>query len=307
MRAMFFNADQRLRNGWWVLSFLGILVASLAGFRTLTPFLSRHGIHNGEWVEGVLFALALLATGICVRLRQETLGQAGFHLDRRWAREAVWGILLGAGIMLLAGGLLWAAGGVTWELHPARSLRALGHGLWAFTLVALFEETLFRGFVFQRMVAGLGEWPTQVVLALFFAISHWGNPGMHGATKFWASLDIALAAVFLGLAYLRTRSLALPIGIHLGWNWTQGYLLGFGVSGTTGQPGWIRPIFQGKPEWVSGGAFGLEASIFGVIAVLLGIALLWKWKGSDPTQPELREESAPAISSVPGDRFLQEG
>ncbi|MDP2875687.1 MAG: CPBP family intramembrane metalloprotease, partial [Holophaga sp.] len=134
-------------------------------------------------------------------------------------------------------------------------------------------------------VDGIGEWPTQIVLALLFGIAHWGNPGMLGAVKYWATLDIALAAVFLGLAYLRTRSLALPIGIHLGWNWTQGNVLGFGVSGTTGHPGWIRPIFHGKPEWMSGGTFGIEASIFGVIAVLIGIYLLWQWKGSYEALP----------------------
>jgi hypothetical protein len=165
-------------------------------------------------------------------------------------------------------------------------------------LVALWEENLFRGFLFQRLVDGLGAWPAQVILALLFAQAHWGNPGMHGATKAWATLDIALAAVFLGLAYLRTRSLALPIGIHLGWNWTQGNVLGFGVSGTSVQHGWVHPVFQGKPEWMSGGAFGLEASLFGVLAVLVGILLLWWWQGSagaraaDPMPEPRRSESA---------------
>ena len=73
---------------------------------------------------------------------------------------------------------------------------------------------------------------------------------MQGVTKFWASLGIALAAVLLGLAYLRTRSLALPIGIHLGWNWFQGNILGFGVSGNS-QRGWVQPLFHGKAQWVS--------------------------------------------------------
>ena len=102
---------------------------------------------------------------------------------------------------------------------------------------------------------------------------------MDGATKFWASLDLALGAILLGLAYIRTRSLALPVGIHLGWNWAQGYLLGFGVSGID-QSGWFKPLFQGKAEWLTGGNFGPEASVFAVIVDLVFIALLWKWKGS---------------------------
>ena len=161
----------------------------------------------------------------------------------------------------------------------ARSPATLVSGFGIFTLVACWEENLFRGFVFQRLVEGLGVWPAQALLALLFGVAHWSNPGMHGATKAWATLDIALAAVFLGLAYLRTRSLALPVGIHLGWNWMQGHVLGFGVSGTTTAHGWVRPVFHGRPEWVSGGAFGLEASAACTLVCGVAILGLWGWRG----------------------------
>ncbi|WP_291270381.1 type II CAAX endopeptidase family protein [Geothrix sp.] len=280
MKPLFFNEDKGLRNGWWALIYLALLAGCLAGFQLLlVPGLKRLGLRSGDWVVGLLFGLSLLAAWICTRLRKESLASTGWRLDGRWAREFAWGTLLGIGVMVLAAGLLWSVGGVTWELDPARSFRALSRGFVVFALVACWEENLFRGFVFQRLLDGVGAWPAQVILALFFGLAHWGNPGMHGATKLWATLDIALAAVFVGLGYLRTRSLALPIGIHLGWNWTQGTVLGFGVSGTTAPHGWVRPVFQGRPEWMSGGAFGLEASVFGVIAVLVGIALLWCWKG----------------------------
>jgi hypothetical protein len=88
-----------------------------------------------------------------------------------------------------------------------------------------------------------------------------------------------LAAILLGLCYLRTRSLALPIGLHLGWNWAQGSLLGFGVSGTTEVQGLWRPVFHGRPEWLTGGAFGLEASLPCALVCGLAIFLLGRWKG----------------------------
>ena len=94
-----------------------------------------------------------------------------------------------------------------------------------------------------------------------------------------ATISLAVGAVLFGLAYLRTRSLALPIGLHLGWNWSQGHLLGLGVSGHD-QAGWWRPVFTGQPEWLTGGAFGPEASIFSPLVSLLMIVLLWRWKGS---------------------------
>jgi len=291
MGNLFFNSEKRLRNGWWALIFLLILMAGLGSFRTLIPAFKRFGIRDGDWVIGVMFSLSMLATLVCTRLRKESMASAGWQLNRRWGMDVAKGTLFGAGVMLLAAGLLWAFGGVTWELNPLRSLRAMSLGFLVFIMVALWEENLFRGFLFQRLIDGIGEWPTQILLALLFAMGHWGNPGMQGAVKYWATLDIALAAVFLGLAYLRTRSLALPIGIHLGWNWTQGNVLGFGVSGTTSHPGWIRPIFNGKPEWMSGGTFGIEASVFGVVAVLIGIVALWKWKGSHEVLAEADQQA----------------
>jgi len=113
-----------------------------------------------------------------------------------------------------------------------------------------------------------------------FAHDHWGNPGMLGATKAWASLNIGLASILLGFCYLRTRSLAMPIGLHLGWNWAQGGLLGFGVSGTTDTKGLWTPVFHGKPEWLTGGPFGLEASLPCALVCGAAILLIWRWQGS---------------------------
>ena len=101
---------------------------------------------------------------------------------------------------------------------------------------------------------------------------------MTGASVAWGTLNIALAAVLLGLCWRRTGSLALPIGVHLGWNWTQGSLLGFGVSGTTSQ-GWLTPLFHARPVWLSGGTFGLEASLPCALVCGAAILLLWRWKG----------------------------
>jgi hypothetical protein len=274
MRNLFRDEGRKLRNGWWALIFIGLLLAVGAPMVFSVKALRQAGLPAGL-TEPTGFLFVLAATWICVALRRESLASVGFRLDRRWAADLAWGTLLGGGVMLLAALLAWAAGGVRFALDPARSAGSLVYGLWAFLCVSLFEEALFRGFLFQRLRDGLGTTPTQVLLAAFFAVAHWNNPGMVGATKAWATVDIALAAVFLGLAYLRTGSLALPIGIHLGWNWTQGNVLGFGVSGTTGRPGWLKPVFQDRPEWVTGGAFGLEASVFGVLAVLVGIALLF--------------------------------
>lgn len=293
VRQIFLDADHKLRNGWWALIFLAIVAATTQAYTPLSRALQGLGVDR-DWLHPGPVLMVLLATWACTRMRREKLSSVGLHLDRRWAREFAWGCALGFGALLLAAGLIAAIGGVRFELEPARSVGNLLSGLYLFVSVAVLEELLFRGFLFQRMVAGLGVWPTQFALAALFALAHWGNPGMEGATKVWASIDIALAAVMLGVAYLRTRSLALPIGLHLGWNWSQGHLLGFGVSGVD-LTGWLHPVFQGRPTWLTGGEFGPEASVFGVLADLAMLAIVWNWGRRRGAAPECDAATAVAV------------
>ncbi len=278
LKTLFFNPNHQLRNGWWILIFLAFIAVSRFAYKPVTHGLKDLGLSK-QWLEAVPFLFALLVTWACTRLRKEPLSSVGFRLNQRWFKEMAWGTLAGIAMAIATVALIFAIGGVRFELDPARSIGVLLAGLYLFLFVALFEETLFRGFMFQRLLAGVGVWPTQIALATLFAVAHWGSPGMQGTTEIVAFLDIFLAAVMLGLAYLRTGSLALPIGLHLGWNWTEGSVLGFGVSGYD-FPGWLRPIFQGQAEWLTGGAFGPESSVFSPLITLVPILLLWRWKGS---------------------------
>jgi membrane protease YdiL (CAAX protease family) len=278
LKALFLNADGKLRNGWWILIFIAFVALTSFAYKPVTHGLQGLGVPK-LWLEPAPFLFALLATWACTRLRKEPLSSVGFRLDSRWFKEMAWGTLLGTGTMLAVVALIFITGGVRFGLDPARSFGALLTGLYFFLFAALLEETLFRGFMFQRLLDGVGVWPAQIGLAALFAVSHWGSPGMQGTTEIVAMLDLFLAAVMLGLAYLRTRSLALPLGLHLGWNWTQGHVLGFGVSGYDFK-GWLKPVFQGQAEWVTGGAFGPESSVFSPVVSLVVIVLLWRWQGS---------------------------
>jgi membrane protease YdiL (CAAX protease family) len=278
LNALLFDSKRRLRNGWWILLFVALFLLSRVLYTPLSQAL-RHADVPTTWLEPLRFAFVLLVTWICTRLRGEPLSSIGLRIGFRWIRQMGAGVLLGIAAMLAIVGLIWLAGGVRLELDPARSTGTLVYGLYLFLCVALFEETLFRGFLFQRLVDGAGIWIAQLALALLFAAGHWGNPGMHGATEGVASLDLGLGAIMLGLAWLRTRSLALPVGLHLGWNWMQGHVLGFGVSGFD-YVGWLRPVFTDRPQWLTGGEFGPESSVFAVLVDLVVICVLWKWRGT---------------------------
>jgi membrane protease YdiL (CAAX protease family) len=261
MTNLFFGPDGTLRSGWKALLFAlgaGICNGAAFSFRQELPWLGAAAI----WLPAPWFSFAafLSLTWCFLRLEGLPLGSVGLRLDRRWGRECLLGALAGAGLIALMALAGFLGGGFRLMRNPAAGPGSLAAGLWLYLAVAFSEELLFRGYLFQRLVKGLGVWPTQLLMALLFAWVHWGNPGMTGATRLWASLNIAIAAILLGLCRLRTRSLALPIGLHLGWNWAQGSLLGFAVSGLPGV-GWWTPVLQARNLWLTGGAFGLEASL----------------------------------------------
>jgi membrane protease YdiL (CAAX protease family) len=271
------NREGRIREGWKAFGFL-LLTAALVLALNLVFKHMLHVKHVGDTGNLALsVGLVSLASWICLRLEGKPFASMGYDLGRPWLRDLALGTLGGAGIMAATALATLGAGGFHW-VRGAGTLGTTAWGLLLFVLVAFNEETLFRGYLFQRLVGGLGAWPAQALMAALFALAHWGNPGMTGAVRVGATLNIGLAALLLGLCYLRTGSLALPIGVHLGWNFTQGNLLGFGVSGTTTAPGLLKPVFLGRPEWLTGGAFGLEAGLPCALVCTACVLALALWK-----------------------------
>jgi len=284
----------RLRNGWWILLFILVFLASQLVYRPVSHALKAAGA-SITMLSPLPAIFLLLVTWACLRLRRQPLSAVGLQLDARWVRQAAAGIAVGGTMMLAVAGLLTLAGGVSFGLDPARGLGALAQGAWFFVGAALLEELLFRGFVFQRLVDGAGVPVAQGLMAVLFVLAHWGNPGMDGNTEVLASIDTALGALLLGFAYLRTGSLALPIGLHFGWNWVQGSVLGFDVSGLD-QAGWLLPHVLDKPQWFTGGAFGPEASVFSVIVDTAALWLMWRWKGV--AMPAGRQARWPPVATI---------
>ena len=130
------------------------------------------------------------------------------------------------------------------------------------------EEVIFRGGIYRIMEDMFGSGIALGFSGLLFGLVHLGNPG---ATMF-AAVAIAIeAGILLGAAYAATRSLWFPIGIHIGWNFAEGGIFGASVSGLPGGHGLLNFPLHG-PDWLTGGAFGPEASVIPmVICTLAGI------------------------------------
>jgi membrane protease YdiL (CAAX protease family) len=182
--------------------------------------------------------------------------------------EWVAGLALGGGVFCLTIGSIWIAGGVGFD--GANTAPDLRYALGIAVMSGVVEEVSTRGVVFRLLEGWLGSWIALALSALMFGALHLMNPNATWA----AAAAIALeAGVMLGAAFMVTRRLYLAIGLHMGWNFTQAGVFGVAVSGAE-VGGWLQSYPTG-PDWLSGGAFGVEASVLAVVwCTALGIGLL---------------------------------
>ena len=184
-------------------------------------------------------------------------------------RELAFGLAGGAMLFTVMTGIVALLGG--FEILGLRGAGAIWSMLSLAVFSSVFEEILLRGIVFRQLEAWLGSWIALALSSALFGVLHITNPG---ATWF-SSVAIAMeAGILLGAAYMLTRRLWLAIGIHAAWNFTQGWVFSVPVSGGEVPLGLLITRRIG-PDWLTGGDFGLEASVVAmVVASLAGVILL---------------------------------
>ena len=176
-------------------------------------------------------------------------------------RETGAGIAVGAGLLTATIGIVAALG--YYQVTGSNPVSAIAPTLAVAVVAGYVEEVIFRGLLFRIIEESLGTWIALAVTALLFGLVHIMNPN---ATLF-SSFAIAMeAGVLLGAAYVLTRRLWLAVGIHFAWNFTQGGIFGGRMSGIA-VDGLLESELSG-PTLLSGGEFGVEASIF---ALALGL------------------------------------
>ncbi len=269
MKNIFLNADNKVRSIWWVAIFFALLVFFLF------PAILIAQQQSVKVSMPIQAALIILVTFICQLLRKESLTVITGRFNFRWLKQLLAGLTIGAALMVFPAIILTVSGLVHWQVNEF-SFSTIISGFTVFIAVAIVEELLFRGFIFQRLIESFGQWPAQLIIAGMFLLTHINNPGMAGNIKLMASVNIFAASVLFGLAFIKTRSLAMPVGIHFMANWVQGTLLGFGVSGND-EAGILKPQFTYTNDWLTGGTFGLEASLPGLIILLVISVSFYIW------------------------------
>jgi len=217
-------------------------------------------------------------------------------IERRPDREfALPGAGRELGVGLLTGFLLFSAmTGIVALLGGFEVLGLRGQGaLWATLAMAVtsgsFEEILFRGILLRHLEAMLGTWAALGITSLLFGAAHLTNPG---ATWFAAFAIAMEAGILLGAAYLVTRRLWLAAGIHAAWNFTQGWVFSVPVSGGEAPLGLLITRRVGS-DWLTGGDFGLEASVVAMmVATAAGVLLLVRAARRGEIKPPMWQRSA---------------
>lgn len=219
-------------------------------------------------VFSLLVALGVFAFMIRI-VERRTLAEGGLTHDGA-VRGTAAGFALGAvvigaivGILALPGWYGVTGGAAVWS--------PLLHGLLLFFLVAVAEELVFRGVLFRTLEEGVGSWAALAIIALLFGLVHLANDH---ATLLGA-LGTGLAGVLLGAAYVLTRNLWLPIGIHWSLNFAQGTIFGMPVSGRDAGGSLLEATVRGPDVW-TGGAFGIEAGLATfVVMAAISAGVLW--------------------------------
>ncbi len=292
---LFFNRAGRLRSGWrlaiFVVAYLILLsVASGVLWFALYVALGQSSVAVTELLSGywgflaqalILFVTATVVGWGCGYVLEDLPWRAlGWTLHRGWRRDFIVGALLGGASLLLAALIASAAGGgFHYEFNGGAGfwpavLKTLSASALIFTIAAAAEEALFRGYPLQTMLRALPHWVAIIPSSILFAYVHLSNPNV---VPGFTLINTLLAGVWLAVAYLRTRSLWFPLGVHWAWNWVMGAVLGLPVSGITQLT--PAPLFEASdagPAWLTGGAYGIEGGAACTLALILSTLFIWR-------------------------------
>lgn len=190
---------------------------------------------------------------------------------RPMARELGLGLLLGFGLYSMCVLILMAPG--NYRIDGVHEWHILLTGLATALATGVYEELWFRGVVFRLAQEWFGTWAALLVSSLVFGFVHWDAPG----ATLQGLVSISLwAGLLLSATYLLTGRLWLGIGLHAAWNYTQGTVYSGIVSGNAPPEGFVKSTLQGS-EWLTGGAFGVEASVVAAaVCGAVGVLMLVK-------------------------------
>ena len=276
-----------IKSGWlrvllFCAVFLLFALISLIVIGLLIGWIRKEGGSTGkevnvkEMMTGEFLWLSVLSTlvssTVIVFLFRKLIDRKSFlslgFITKGSTSDALSGLFLGP-VMLGTGALiLFITRHLEWT-DISFNGSALFIDLGILMMVAFTEELVFRGYILNNLMESFNKWTALLISAALFTISHLDNPGIN----FIPIVNIFFAGVLLGVNYIYTKNLWFAILFHLGWNFFQGPILGFGVSGLN-FPSLLQFALKGDLS-ITGGDFGFEASMVDGVVTFLAIVLLY--------------------------------
>ncbi|HEV2834162.1 MAG TPA: CPBP family intramembrane glutamic endopeptidase [Pyrinomonadaceae bacterium] len=312
MRRIFLNDVGRLRSGWRALLFGSAVVVIFILLDTVLRIWYVMLVNFGPsrpyapFIADLIFRFTALGTALgagylCARwLENLPWRSLGLTFHQGWFRDLLIGCAIGFAALVLAVGIAAAAGGLRFSFDGGSGvamplLRSFVGTLVLLFVAALAEEALFRGYGLQTLSRAKLAWLGLLLTSVPFGLAHLSNPNVVPVATF---ANTALAGVWLGVAYLRTRSLWFPLGVHWSWNWALGWLFGLPVSGKS----LPNPLVTGHdlgPAWLTGGGYGIEGGVAGTIALVVFTIFVWRtrWLSAMPELKKLTSEENPVVRS----------
>lgn len=320
MRNVFLSpGDGRLRAGWRILLFL-LLLVGLAVSAQLAIKWMMGGIPKTttDLRNFIVIAIAAVSATLAVPIARKWLDRRTLtSLGLKWNRQALEDTLFG---WLLSGAMVatlflimhWSGlvevSGINWGKRPMDANELGRFAIWLATVgwgslivllcmdvvVAWWEELVFRGYLFQNLIEGVGLSLAVLVSCLLYGLIHGANPN----ATLLSSAIIVLFGFLRLYGYLATGQLWLSFGMHIGWNFFQGPIFGYAASGH--ETATLIDQVPVGPDWLSGGKFGPEGSV--LVIPVIGVALLimrfWSRKRSFEPRRSANSLSDPGVPGV---------
>ncbi|HTR80834.1 MAG TPA: type II CAAX endopeptidase family protein [Bacteroidota bacterium] len=279
MKNIFYNeAEQNIRAGWRMGIFALAFFGASYGFAFPVKMFLPHDVLLPGIIKGqiVVYGALFFVTWLVAKYLEHrpALASVGFPLHERVGREIWQGLLIGGGMMTFIFATEYGLGMVTLSfkhltmVEAGRMFAASGT---IFIIGAFGEELLFRGYLFQTMVEGTGKIIAVLAFAAFFGFAHSSNPNV----TFFSLVNVALAGVWLAIAYFKTRTLWFPIALHFSWNFMQNHVFSFPVSGIQFGKYQLGVLVQSGPNWLTGGTFGPEGGALATLLLLVSGSFIY--------------------------------
>jgi membrane protease YdiL (CAAX protease family) len=283
--SIFVNASYQIRAGWRFLGYCALLVglwaatAIVVGGFLIWVYPAVLTVPKGNPAYLALNSIVLFFPSVgallfMARFADQTPATAfGASFHDHWRKDFGVGIGVAAGMLGLtvAGSFLLGEVRIAWS-GSLSALPGLLLTLAALALSALSEELVFRGYPLQVLMKGLRPWGSMILISSLFGAIHGSNPGATGLSV----LGTILAGIALSVAYLKTRSVWFPYGIHLGWNVGLSMVLGYPMSGI--QTASILKTEVSGSTALLGGEYGPEAGILGMVVFVLTAVVIHRMR-----------------------------